>query len=1229
MMRLEDRSLLSALPLANVLPQSLWTGDMTCADFIGANHGMVRAGARFADGLVGPCFSFDGQNAHVSVPRVALPLGLTYAAWVKTISLDVLSTYPGDPALTVFGDSTNSVHNGFGLEDGLVCYKHYAQDTWQAVLGNTPVNDGQWHHIAVTHDAGTGAVTLYVDGQADGGGVIPYRSAYAATDRLGAGFQDLDVFDGLIDEAAVYDRPLSPDDIVLMYTEPTLGRDVAPVPSGPVGWWSGDGDFHDGVLAGQGRISYIERVALPSGLSFEAWVQTTSSDATSIYPGNPALTVIGDSTNSVHAGFGVHGGTVRYTHYAQETWQAVSGATLVNDGLWHHIAVTHEASTGAITLYVDGQVDGIGVIPYRSVYAAADRIGAGFMNWDAFDGLIDEAAVYDRALSSSEVLARFNLGIANKSTEAVAGWWSGSNPANLQVNFTLGAGRFGPAFRFDGTGSGIELGRIDLPAGLTFEAWILTTSADATSVYPGDPALPVFGDSTNSVHDGFGVHGGTVRYTHYAQGTWQAVSGSTAVNDGQWHHIAVTHDASTGAVRLYVDGQLDSTGLIPYRSTYAAVDRIGSSYLDWDVFDGLIDHAAVYDRVLADSDIADSYLAGSLNMPLPKPIRWQSGWHSGSAISRSSSAQGVFGQAFSFNGLAGAVPLSRIALPNGLSFTAWVNTTSQDASSTYAFDPALAVFGDSSNSMHVGFGLHGGVVRYMHYAQDTWQAVSGATLVNDGLWHQIAVTHDALTGAVVLYVDGQVEASGTIPYTAAFAAVDRLGCGYLGADVFAGLIDEAAVFDRPLTPEEISTTYIAGPSGTPVANPVHWWSQPDQSAVQTGSMFAQGRFGAAYSLGRSLRAVSFPRISLPSGLSFEAWVKTTSSDAASLYPGSPAQPVLGDSTNEVHVGFGIHGNTVRYTHYAQDTWQAVSGITPVNDGQWHYIAVTHDADTGCVTLYVDGEVDASGTIPYRSTYAGVDRIGASYLNWDTFDGLIDEPAVYARALTRSEIAENYGAGIRGTPCMLAREAFPSPSVSPNSVVDDFDSGSCYWQVYDYNGGHLGWGNVFYPVVWQDYGGVRNSPYVWADDSLWRIDTPEDPDSILSLIVYQSWKSSSNLDLRNATVSVYIRGDELDLKGGYLDFWVLGSTPGNTSRWHFSSRPLTISEGTWGPKQTFVLTCEPALWNLSWGGHPDQPPVSLDQVLANALSYGFAFVGFSEEVTGRLSIDQMQITLAAQ
>ena len=192
-------------------------------------------------------------------------------------------------------------------------------------------------------------------------------------------------------------------------------------------------------------------------------------------------------------------------------------------------------------------------------------------------------------------------------------------------------------------------------------------------------------------------------------------------------------------------------------------------------------------------------------------------------------------------------------------------------------------------------------------------------------------------------------------------------------------------------------------------------------------------------------------------------------------------------------------------------------------------------------------------------------------------------------------------------------------------LDSFNSDREGWQAYDYNGGVAGGGNVFYPLHWEKSGGVSNTGYVWADDSQWRIDTPESPNSILAFIIYRSWINEPALDLREAEVSVYLRGDGLDLKGAQCYFWALDQEIG--TRWHYVSQPLRVNQDAWGKPLRFRLKNREALWHRTWARTPSNP-ASLDEVLRSCDSYGFSFLKFSGEVTGKLSMDELTIRLKA-
>ncbi len=63
---------------------------------------------------------------------------------------------------------------------------------------------------------------------------------------------------------------------------------------------------------------------------------------------------------------------------------------------------------------------------------------------------------------------------------------------------------------------------------------------------------------------GIALSGGRVAFgvNHFVNGG-NSICGATNVADGVWHHIAVTRRASDGALRIYVDGQLDGQGAGP------------------------------------------------------------------------------------------------------------------------------------------------------------------------------------------------------------------------------------------------------------------------------------------------------------------------------------------------------------------------------------------------------------------------------------------------------------------------------------------------------------------------------------------------------------------------------------------------------------------------------------------------------------------------------------------
>lgn len=119
-----------------------------------------------------------------------------------------------------------------------------------------------------------------------------------------------------------------------------------------------------------------------------------------------------------------------------------------------------------------------------------------------------------------------------------------------------------------------------------------------------------------------------------------------------------------------------------------------------------------------------------------------------------------------------------------------------------------------------------------------------------------------------------------------------------------------------------------------------------------------------------------------------------------------------------------------YTHGG--AWQSEYGITPVMDEQWHHLAATRDGEF--LRAYTDGvlEGESGATIPpdQNDESVKIGRWGAP--RGDFIVGLIDEVAIFNRALTEEEI----GLVITGLAAMLAVEPSGKLAVTWGYIRND-------------------------------------------------------------------------------------------------------------------------------------------------------------------------------------------------
>lgn len=107
----------------------------------------------------------------------------------------------------------------------------------------------------------------------------------------------------------------------------------------------------------------------------------------------------------------------------------VDGTTAITDTNWHHTVVTYDGSsaTSGVKIYLDGSDDTgavQGTLSATTVNSIPFQIGARNGGVE-FSGKIDETAVFNTELSSSDVTAIYNSGIpaSLSSYSSLVSWW--------------------------------------------------------------------------------------------------------------------------------------------------------------------------------------------------------------------------------------------------------------------------------------------------------------------------------------------------------------------------------------------------------------------------------------------------------------------------------------------------------------------------------------------------------------------------------------------------------------------------------------------------------------------------------------------------------------------------------------------------------------------------------------------------------------------------------------
>jgi hypothetical protein len=404
------------------------------------------------------------------------------------------------------------------------------------------------------------------------------------------------------------------------------------------------------------------------------------------------------------------------------------------------------------------------------------------------------------------------------------------------------------------------------------------------------------------------------------------------------------------------------------------------------------------------------------------------------------------------------------------SVEAWINTTANGGEAIIGKRDDTAPGWKITVSADPGYV---GRVRTLFAGGGVPQVAYGPSVrVDDGVWHHVVAIFDR--GAVTrIWVD-RAESITSAPSHATMSSKAPLEIGDSAADpAFAGQIDDVAVYGYALPKARILAHYDAARYQPPTfADEVGsdeqdgYWRLGDaagsavvadatgngaggtpQNGVALGvaGALAEDSDTAAHFNGTGAAIDMGNRFDYGTGdFSVAGWIRTTSAGEEAIAgksAGSGPRWYLSVTSDVNKVGrlrAVINDGTTEITAYGPPI--------VVNDGQWHFVAAVFDRQNG-VSVDVDGaEAQTRGATPGSVSNAAPFRIGSEPAH-PSFNGDIDEMALYAYALGADRIAAQAAAGVEPAPLpVLAPEQLNEQADAP-----PYDTGDETYDPVDFGG----------------------------------------------------------------------------------------------------------------------------------------------------------------------------------
>lgn len=424
--------------------------------------GAISGTSSWGNGKYGKSLKFDG-NSFVSglTSTLNYVAPATVEAWVKTNSDTCQTIYSygqsgGDQWTLHIGNGctsnlTNELIEVYRFLTGVNTY-----DLGYTTATRTELIDNKWHHIAVTMDGST--VKIYLDGQQKtvtvgaGSNNGTFVTAGMGNPSIGTDYDSFDssnitLLNGFLDKTMVFNYARTAAQVALDYNkggpvghwkldecQGTVANDssgnsntgtitigasgedtVGTCSTSSTAWGSGATGKRNYSLSFDGTDDYIDVGNMNldgyTGITIAAWIKPVDFGAyNEIFDNNNGAAHISTLRTQITTG------NVQFlTRNSSDTDASITSASAVAAGSWSYVVGVYNGTD--LRIYINGVLDGTpvsqtGVLKANAVNTKKIGVNGGGGS-QFFDGQIDDARIYNYALTATQIKTLYTGGAIN------------------------------------------------------------------------------------------------------------------------------------------------------------------------------------------------------------------------------------------------------------------------------------------------------------------------------------------------------------------------------------------------------------------------------------------------------------------------------------------------------------------------------------------------------------------------------------------------------------------------------------------------------------------------------------------------------------------------------------------------------------------------------------------------------------------------------------------------